>query len=219
MELIIYGGGSFAKLMRHYFESDAACKVVAYCMDRDYILEHMIDGLPVIPFEDVEIAFPPKQYSMFVAIGYSNMRNRVLMYQRAKNKKYRMPNYISKNAVIDSTTAIGENNAILQAVQIEPFVRVGDNNIIWSSSNICHDVVIGSHSFIAAKSTVGGFSRLGNNCFFGFNSTIAQNLFISDESLVGACSLVLSSTKAFSKNIGIPTKEVALHFEEGIRIK
>lgn len=205
--------------MRHYFESDAGCKVVAYCLDRDYIVESIIDGLPVIPFEDVEVAFPPSQYSMFVAIGYSTMRNRVAMYQRAKNKKYKLPNYISSSSVVEPTTLIGDNNVVMQAVQIEPFVQIGDNNIFWSSSNICHDVVVGSHSFIAAKSIVGGFSRLGNNCFLGFNSTISHDLFISDESLVGACSLVISNTNAFSKNIGIPTKEVALHFEEGIKIK
>lgn len=219
IKLIIYGGGSFAKLMRHYFESDTEFKVIAYCLDRNYIVEPMIDELPVIPFEEIEVFFPPSQYSMFVAIGYSCMRNRVAMYQKAKNKKYKLPSYISSSSVVDSTVVVGENNVVLQAVQVEPFVQIGDNNIIWSSSNICHDVVIGSHSFIAAKSVIGGFSRLGNSCFLGFNSTIAHDLIVSDESLIGSCSLVLSNTKVFSKNIGIPAKEVGFHFEEGIKIK
>lgn len=218
INLIIYGGGSFAKLMRHYFESDTAYKVIAYCLDGDFISETMIDNLPVVSFEDVDVFYPPSQYSMFVAIGYSCMRNRVVMYQKAKNKKYKLPNYISSSSVIDNTAVFGENNVVLQAVQVEPFVKVGNNNIIWSSSNICHDVEIENHSFIAAGSVIGGFSRLGNSCFLGFNATVGHNLIVSDESLVGACSLVLSNTRVCSRNIGVPAAEVGFHFEEGIKV-
>lgn len=205
--------------MKHYFESDAGCEVVAYCMDRNYMSESFVGGLPVVPFEDIERFYSPDQYSMFVAVGYSSMRNRVTMFEKAKDKNYKLASYVSSSAVVDRTAHIGDNNAILQSVQVEPFVQIGDNNIVWSSSNICHDVVIENHSFIAAKSIVGGFSRLGNNCFVGFNSTIINGVHVADESLVGASSLVISNTKRCSKNIGIPAKEVSFHFEEGIKIK
>ncbi|WP_324730748.1 acetyltransferase [Pseudomonas paeninsulae] len=219
MELIIYGGGDFSRLMRRYFESYSDYKVVSYCLDSEYISSAFIDGVPVVSFEEVEKYYPPERCEMFVAVGYSSMRSRVSMYKKAKSKMYKMPNYISSRAVVESGVFMGDNNVIFQGVQVEPFVIIGSNNIIWSSSVICHDVVVGDHSFIAAGSTVGGFSFIGNNCFLGFNSTIIQNITVADESLVGACSLVTSNTNSFSRNIGVPAKEVALHVEEGIKIK
>lgn len=218
-KMIIYGGGQFAKLMRHLFESDTACVVVAYCLDREFITSSEIEGVPVVPFEEIESLYPPGEFEMFVAIGYSNMRNRVLMYGKAKQKKYVLANYVSSNSVVSNTVVMGENNAVFQGVQVEPFVRIGDNNIIWSSVNICHDSIIASHSFIAAKSTLGGFSEVGNNCFLGFNSTIIQNIKVADETLVGACALIVSDTRKYSKYIGIPAKEISLHFDEGIRVR
>lgn len=217
-KIIIYGGGQFATLMRHLFESDTAYLVVAYCLDRDFITSSEIEGVPVVPFEEVEEIYPPEEFEMFVAIGYSNMRNRVLMYEKAKQKKYVLVNYVSSDSVISNTVVMGDNNTVFQGVQVEPFVRIGNNNIIWSSVNICHDTIIASHSFIAAKSTVGGFSKIGNNCFLGFNSTIVQNIEVADETLVGACALVISDTRKYSKTIGIPAREVGLHFDEGIRV-
>lgn len=218
-KMVIYGGGPFAKLMRHLFERDMAYVVVAYCLDRDFITSCEIEGVPIVPFDEVENLFPPQEFDMFVAIGYSNMRNRVLMYEKAKQKKYVLANYVSSNSVVSDSAIVGENNVFFQGVQIEPFVNIGDNNVFWSSVNICHDVIIASHSFIAAKSIVGGFSEIGDNCFLGFNSTIIQNIKVADESLIGACALVISNTREYSKNIGIPAKETGRHIDDGIKIK
>ncbi|MDH4562759.1 acetyltransferase [Pseudomonas sp. BN411] len=218
-KMIIYGGGTFAALMRYLFESDSNYVVVAYCLDRKFIASSEIDGLPVVAFEDVENIYSPKDFDMFIAIGYSGMRNRVLMYERAKQKDFMLANYVSSDSVVSDSVVLGENNAILQGVQIEPFVSIGDNNVIWSSVNICHDSKVGNHSFIAAKSTIGGFSAVGNNCFIGFGSTIIHNVSLADETLVGACSLITSDTNKYSKNIGIPAKEIGFHADEGIKIK
>ena len=217
--IIIYGKGDFAKLMLHYFNIDSQYRAVAFCVDKIYLDSEFFCDLPLISFEDLEIKYPPNKFKAFVAIGYSNMRARKIMFDKIKSKNYECVNYISSKAIIDSSFTIGENNVILENTVIEPFVKITNNNIIWSSSNICHDVFIDSHSFIAAQTLIGGFSKIKNNCFVGFNSTIIQNIVLENETLVGAKSLVLKNTKSFTKYIGNPAKSVSTHEQEGIKIK
>jgi len=218
-KLVIYGLGDFAKAMRYYFEKDTVYRVVAYCADSPYINQNEFDGLPVVPFEDVQDIFPNDDYKMFVAVGYSKMRVRKAMYVKACSKNYTMVNYISPLANIDPSTLLGVNNVVLQGTQIEPFCCIGNNNIIWSSVNISHDVKIASHCFVASQSLLGGRVQVGEGCFLGFNCSIIQEVVLAEETLVGAKSLVLSDTAPFSKNIGLPSKLVGFHIQEGIVIK
>lgn len=219
MEVVIYGIGTFAKLLYYYFTKDSNYKIVAFCADRIYIKDKNFCNLPLIPFEDLERSYSPEKFKVFVAVGYSNMRARKIMFDKIKSKNYESVNYISSKAILDSNVIVGENNVILENTVIEPFVKIVNNNIIWSSSNICHDVFIDSHSFIAAQTLIGGFSKIKNNCFVGFNSTIIQNIVLENETLVGAKSLVLKNTKSFTKYIGNPAKSVSTHEQEGIKIK
>ncbi len=217
--LIIYGLGDFAKTMRYYFAKDTDYKVVAFCADKNYINQDELDGLPVVPFENIENIYGNDEYKMFVAVGYSKMRARKLMYEKARNKQYEMASYVSPLANIDPSVVFGMNNVVLQGSQIEPFCTIGDNNIIWSSVNVSHDVRIGSHCFIASQSLLGGRVKVGDGCFLGFNCTILQELMLAEETLVGAKSLVISTTQPFSENIGLPSKIARFHIEDGIVIK
>lgn len=217
--LIIYGLGDFAKMMRFYFERDTEYRVEAFCADSPFIKSNTFDGLPVVAFEEIQNVYPIDKFKIFVAVGYSNMRARKAMYVNANNKNYTFASYISPSANIAPGTKLGVNNVVLQGAQIEPFCTIGSNNIIWSSVNICHDTTIGDHCFFASQSLVGGFSTVGDNCFVGFNATIIQRIILADETLVGTKSLVSKNTKPYSKNIGIPSQCVSLHSEEGIVIK
>jgi len=217
--IIIYGKSDFAKLMYHYLKNDTSYNVVAFCVDKEYFDENIYCNLPVIIFEDINKLYPSSSHKVLVAVGYSNMRARKIMFEKVKSKKYKCINYISSKAIIDESVSLGENNIILQNTVIEPFVQIGDNNIIWSSSNICHNVIIESHCFIAAQSVVGGFSIVKNNVFLGFNATILQNIVLEDETLVGAKALILKNTDKYIKYLGNPAKKISSHEEEGIRIK
>ena len=218
-KVIIYGCGDFAKQMYWYFNYDSKYKVIGFCVDAQFMTERMFEGLPVYSFENIEEKFPPSKYKMFVAVGYSKMRNRQQMFQKAKSKKYELINYISSSAKVAIGTIIGCNNVVLSNVTIEPNAWIQDNNIIWSSVTICHDVILGNHNFIAAGVIIGGFTEVKNLCFVGFNSTIIQNLIISDEVLIGANSLQLKNAQKYSQWYGNPSRFIKYHVEQGIEIK
>ncbi len=217
-DIIIYGKGDFAKLMLHYFNTDSNYNVVAFCGDEQFLDNNVFCNLPLVSFEDATKHYPVNLFKIFVAVGYSDMRVRKRMYEKAKEKRYDCVNYISSKSVINTSAEIGENNVILENAVLEAFVEVGNNNIIWSSSNICHNVVIMSHSFIAAQSLIGGFSKVEDNCFLGFNSTIIERTILEEETLVGAKSLILKSTQKYGRYLGVPAVIKGSHKESGIRI-
>ncbi len=218
-DIVIYGKGDFAKLILHYFNTDSDYNVVAFCVDSKYLDSDSFCDLPLFAFEDIEQKCPPKKTEAFVAVGYSNMRARKIMFDKIKSKNYKCINYISSKSIIDSSVEVGENNVIFSNTVVEPFVKIKDNNIIWSSCNICHNVNIESHSFIASQSLIGGFSSVKDSCFLGFNSTVLQNVTLAKETLVGAKSLILNNTEEHGKYLGSPARNIGNHKEQGIGIK
>lgn len=217
--IIIYGAGSFAKMLRLYLDRIPEHKVVSFCVDQKYINSSTIlDELPLIPFELVEKKYPQDKFHMIIAVGYKNMRVRIDIYNKAKLKGYRFINYIHNSALLDDTVLIGDNNIIFAGSTLEPFVKIGNNNIIWSSVVISHHSNIGSHCFFASKSLIGGNVTVEDNSFLGFNSVCVQNLVLRKETLIGASSLILSDTEPFSKYMGIPALKVSEHKCEGILI-
>ena len=75
-EIIIYGKGDFARLMLHNFSTDSNYRVVAFCVDKEYLDTDNFCGLPLVSIDDVELRYSPDKNYAFVAIGYKNMRAR-----------------------------------------------------------------------------------------------------------------------------------------------
>lgn len=218
-KIIIFGIGSFAKLMKYYFETDTNYIIEAFIVDDEYYVDDNFEGKKVIKFSELEENYSKDSFKVFTAIGYKTMRKRKIVYRKLKEKNYNMVNYISSKAKISENSEIGENNIIMSGATIEPYVKIKNNNIFWTDVLICHDTKIKSHNFFAAKTTIGGFCNIKSSSFFGFNSTVINNINIKKETLVGAKSLILKNTKKYSKYIGIPAKKITNHKETGIEIK
>ena len=216
MKLIIYGNGDFSELMYYYFTSDSQYIVSGFCVDREYIKNDTFLNKPLVAFEDVKKIFPPEDYEMFVAVGYKSMRLRKLLFE--KTKCYKHANYISSKAHLDYSNNLGENNAILHNVVLEPFAKIGNNNIVNTNVVICHHAEVGNDCFIAANSLIGGFSIVRDNCFIGFSSTILQKLLIKEETLIASGSIMNKNSSKCTMYAGVPAKAISIHQDNGIQI-
>ena len=217
MEVIIYGIGPFSELMHYYLTNDSNYKVVAFCADETYIKEREFCGLPVVAFEDIENIYSPEKYKMLVAVGYSKMRNRKIMFDKAKSKNYALINYIH-SSVINHDVKLGENNIILAGCVIEPNVEIGNNNVIWSMTLLGHDCKIENHNYISAKCLIAGDIKLRNLCFIGNGTTMINGLLIKNETYLIAGTNLRKSTKEYGMYIGNPAK-LFKYNEKGIEIK
>ena len=217
MKLVIYGIGPFSELMYHYLCEGDTYEVVAFCADKKFISENSILGVPIVSYEDVEKIYPPEQYKMLVAIGYSVMRDRKIMFDKAKGKGYELINYIHPS--VKNYYKLGENNIILAGSVIEPFVEIGDNNIIWSMTLLGHHCKLGNHNYISAQCLIAGDVTVGDLCFIGNDVNMINSLTIANESYLVAGSNIRKSTKEFGMYIGGSAKYLKSHQETGIIIK
>ncbi len=217
--IVIYGAGPLAKLMKYYFEEDSPAKVVAFSVDSAFRTDPTFCGCPVVPFEQIATDYPPSQVGLFVAIGYRNMRNRVLLFNRARSLGYDLRNYVSSRAITYPDLCIGENNVLMANVHIEPFASIGDNNLFSSDTLIAHEVKIGNGNYCAAKVLIGGNSKVQDSCFFGNGTVVINDVAIAAETQTFPGTVLVQNTKPHSKYLGNPARQIGTHEATGIVIE
>lgn len=185
-KLLIFGNGSFARLMKWYIDNDDKREVVAFCCEEKYISDNTFCDLPIIPFEKVDNLYPKESYEILLGIGYSQMNNiRKRVFNECKAKGYKIASYFHSSTLIQ-TNNIGEGNIVLENTLIQPFVEVGQGNLIWYDISIAHDTVIGNFNTIAGKASLCGNVIIKDNCFIGNGSIVRDGIIINDFALVGA---------------------------------
>lgn len=217
-KIVIYGLSALAERMYHNFTRYSEYSVVAFCVDQEYMQDTSFCGLPVVSFQEVAELYPIEAYKMFVAIGFKRMRDRALMFDKAKAKNYSLVNFISPQAIISEDLVIGENNIIQSSVDIDMFVTIGNNNIFWTNSILGHDTVVGNHNYIAGSCGFGGSCVIGDACFIGNAAVTVNNINIADETYLVAGAVILRDTEEACQYHGNPSKRVARHADKGIVI-
>lgn len=207
MNILIYGKGDFAKLILTYLNDDKNYNVIGFCADPSYVDSPEYLGYPLYNIDEVSESLDVENMGFFVAVGYSSMSAREVMFNKVVSKGYRLINIYCKGSNIHHTVETGVNNIFMPQTLIEPFSKIGNNNIFWSSSLICHDAKIKDHNFFVSQTIVGGFSKIGSCNFLGFKSTVIDNLTIHNFIVLGAASLLLSDALQQGKYIGIPAKK------------
>lgn len=208
-KVIIFGIGKLAELAHFYLTHDSKHEVIAFSVDKDFIKEDKFRGLPVVPFEEISKHYPPADYQMLIAVGYTKLNSvRTAKYAEAKNKGYTCISYVCSKSVIWEDLNIGDNCIIFENQVIQPSVKIGNNVILWSGNHLGHDVIIGDNTFIASHVVLSGGVNIGSRCFIGINASIRDNVKIGDESIIGAGAVVLHDVKEKSVLI---TKQTPLY--------
>ncbi len=194
-KIIVFGTGDIAQLANYYFKTDSDLEIVAFTVNQSYIKDSVFEGIPVIPFENIEHLFSPSEYEMFIALSYSKMNAiREIKYNEAKAKGYSLVSYISSKCTYLSNYPCGDNCFILEDNTIQPFVRIGNNVTLWSGNHIGHHSIIHDHNFLSSHVVVSGHCEIKSNCFMGVNSTLHNNITLKKGTLVGAGAIISKNT-------------------------
>ena len=189
-KIIIFGTGELAQRIFFYLQ-DSEDTVIAFCANKSKIDKEELLGLPVVAFEDIEEKFSPNEFSMFIALAYSEMnKKRTKFFEEAKNKGYELYSYIHPSTKIWDKFEMGENCFILANNVIQPFVKIGNNVLIGSNNLISHNTTINDNCFITSNVTMGGHITMGKNCFVGLSSTINQRIKIGNQCIIGASTII-----------------------------
>ena len=189
-KIVIFGTGELAQRIFFYLK-DSKDDVVAFSANKSNINSNELLGLPVVPFENIEEKYPPKEFSMFIALAYSEMnKKRTRFFEQAKNKGYELYSFVHPSTKIWDEFEMGENCFILAENIIQPFVKIGDNVLIGSNNLISHNTVIENNCFLTSNITLGGHITIGANSFVGLSATINQRVKIGKECIIGAGTLI-----------------------------
>ena len=121
---------------------------------------------PLIPFEDIEIKFPPEKFKMFIALGYKELNQlRARIYKDAEKRGYELISYISSKAFVWKNVEIGKNCFIFEDNTVQPYVKIGDNVTLWSGNHIGHHSIIRDNCFVSSHVVVSGYCEIKENCF------------------------------------------------------
>jgi len=194
-KIVIFGTGELAQRIFFYLKNSED-EVVAFSANKANIDSNELLGLPVMAFENIEETYPPNEYSMFIALAYSEMnKKRTKFFDEAKNKGYELYSYIHPSTKIWDEFEMGENCFILAENIIQPFVKIGDNVLIGSNNLISHNTVIENNCFLTSNITLGGHITIGANSFVGLSATINQRVKIGKECIIGAGTLITKDVK------------------------
>ncbi len=142
-KVVLFGIGDFAQVADVYLTEDSPHDVVAFTVDREYMEDTELAGRPVVAFEDLEELYPPGDFAMLVAIGFSGVnRARAEVCRKCKEKGYELISYVCSRATTWSDLTVGENTFVFEDNVIQPFVKIGmtwsygaatTSAIMWSS--------------------------------------------------------------------------------------
>lgn len=208
-KVIIFGIMDFASLAHFYLEHDSDHEVVAFTVTRHFLpSENRFEGLPIVPFEDIERSFPPSEYCFFVPISHRKMNlMRENIYNQVKLKGYKLISYVSSKATTFQNFIIGANCFILEDNTIQPFTTIGNNVVMWSGNHIGHHGQIKDHVFFTSHVVLSGHCIVEPYCFFGVNSTIRDGLHIAEGTLVAMSASVTKDTEPWGVYKGNPAKK------------
>ena len=207
--LVLVGAGEFAQIACEYFEHDSDYDVVAFSVERDYLVQPTLAGRPVVAFETLEADYPPADVDVFVAVPSSQLnRLRTRLYREAKRRGYRLATYVSSRAFVWRNAEVGENSFIFEGNVIQPFVRVGSNCILWSGNHVGHRTVVRDNVFIASHAVISGYCEIGESSFVGVNTTFNDHVKVAPDNVIGAGALVTRDTEPGRIYVGSPARAV-----------
>jgi sugar O-acyltransferase (sialic acid O-acetyltransferase NeuD family) len=208
-EIVIFGLGDIAQIANYYFKIDSNFKVVAFTVDREFIEESVFEGLPVVPFDEILIKYPPSNFKLFIAVSYANLNKvREKKYNESKKMGYELVSYVSSKCTYLTPFEHGDNCFIFEDNTIQPFVKIGNNVTLWSGNHIGHHSIVHDHNFISSHVVVSGHCVINSNSFIGVNASIGHQVEIGRENIIGAGSIITKSTNNFE--VYVPAKTMKI---------
>jgi UDP-3-O-[3-hydroxymyristoyl] glucosamine N-acyltransferase len=173
---IIFGTSAAAVQCHFDLNHDSPHEVVAFTVDRRYIQEQVLLGLPVVPFETIESTHPPADFNMLVAVYTSRVnRTRAEKYEQAKKKGYELITFVSSKSITWPGMVVGDKCYISEGVICKPFIKIGNDVFVMPGAILGHYSAVKDHCFIASRATLLGGVTVEPYCVIGAGAVINEN--------------------------------------------
>lgn len=205
--LAIIGCGHLGQQLAHFAIADAHYEKVVFF--DDFTTESAINGHRVIgKTETIETAFANKLFDeLLIGIGYNNLMNRKLFFDKFENK-IPFGTIVHSSCWVDPNAVVKSGTVIYPGSCIDANAQIGSNCIVNLNCTIAHDSQIGDHSFLAPRVAIAGFVTVGDRCFLGINSTIIDNIELNSGTRTGGGTVITKNTIEPGLYVGCPAKKI-----------
>lgn len=189
--VVLFGTGKIAEVVHYYMAEDGGVEVAAFTCDRDYVTAESFAGRPLVPFDEVQAAYPPADFAFFVALGYQDMNAlRTARIAEAKALGYELASFVHPSAGVAKDAKLGEHCFLMDHVFVQPGVTLGDNVFVWSGALVGHHSTVGDNCWVTSTAAICGQVTMGRSCFLGANATVGNGITVGDDCFLGANTLV-----------------------------
>ncbi len=215
-KVVIFGIQDFASLAHYYLDHDSGDEVVAFTVTKDYLpKENTFEGLPIVPFENVQSIYNPAEYFLFAPLSHRKMNLvRETIYNQIKEKGYKLISYVSTKSTVYPCVQIGDNCFVLEDNTIQPYTKIGNNVILWSGNHIGHHSIIKDHVLFTSHVVLSGHCVVEPHCFFGVNASLRDGLHIAEGSFISMGSNIIKDTEPWGVYKGNPAKKMRVQSKD-----
>jgi sugar O-acyltransferase (sialic acid O-acetyltransferase NeuD family) len=208
--LVIVGTGVRAAIACECFRHDSPYEVAAFCAETPGLAGDAHCGLPVVPFDDLAVAYPPGRYLAFVAASPADdSRFRRQLYDKVTSSGYNCVSYVSSRAFAARSARLGENTFVHEGAALQHGVKIGNNVAVGSGTCVGHSTVIEDDCFIGQHVAIAGFCRIGRGSFLGANSCLADTTQVAEGCVLAPGAVIFKDTEPGQLYMGNPARRVS----------
>lgn len=206
-KIVLVGGGLHCKSVIDTIKSSELFDIYGIT---DINAKNSVGEIEVIGTDDdLKKIYEKGVKNAFITIGgIGNYRLREMLYKKAKEIGFNIPNIVDKTSIIGSNVFLEEGVFVGKGAIINCDARVGRNCIINTGSIVEHDCILGDYVHVSPKATLCGSVNIGDYTHVGANSVIIQNITIGSKVIIGAGSVVIDNIIDKRKIVGNPGREV-----------
>mgnify|MGYP002620808794 CR=1 FL=1 len=202
--LILIGGGGHCKSVIEVAES-AGYQILGV-LDMPENIGKDILSTKVIGTDDDIPSYVDKA-EFVITVGFvKNPTTRIKLYNRVKEVGGKLATIIASTAYVSKYATIGEGSVVMHYAFVNAGATIGDNVILNTHSNVGHDVMVGNQTHVSTGVMISGDCHIGKCCFIGSQSVFRNGLYICDNVILGAGSLVIKNITLPGTYIGHPVK-------------
>ena len=133
-------------------------KVVGILDDNKKLYKKKYKGLPI--HIGLENAKKFKDHHFVFGIGsYKNKNSREKIFKKTQLPKYKFPNIVHKNVIMEDNVKLGFGNIIYPNSIICSETKIEDFCVLTYSTIVAHSVKIGSYSLIGSRTSILNYTK------------------------------------------------------------
>ncbi len=161
-----------------------------------------IVGCPIVGKTTLFAEFLGDDYEFFVALGDSQLRDKILSSIEARGGT--LAKIVHPSSVVSASASIDAGSVILAGAVINARATLGRGCIVNTCASIDHDCVIGRFVHISPGAHLAGCVTVGSNSWVGIGASVKEGINIERNAIVGAGAAVVSDVDDGATVVGVP---------------